>query len=133
MESTLTGTANLLGGSQTAGTYDVSTPINPERIPDVGRWSEWINREYSWDNRWELLQGLVVQFEVSPDSVTAIPQLEGIDEFGEGASQNEALRDLLTSFTDYLEALERREKELHPVAIKELEVLRKLINRKDAQ
>ena len=101
---------------------------------NVGRWSIWIPREHPLGEGWELVCGLIVDFEMSPTIVTAVPQLEGINEYGEGATRGEALLDLMNSFTDYFKCLEERETEsrLHPTAETELEALRRLVQRKNS-
>lgn len=95
-----------------------------------GSLSAWIRPEQRLNDRWELRHGFTVVFEYSPNRVSAIPQLDSVSEYGEGASQSDALEDLLTSFTDYLEWLEEREERLHPDALAELAALRALIQRK---
>ncbi len=95
----------------------------------MGPSSEWIRPEQRLNDRWELKHGFTVVFELSPNRVSAIPQLDGVSEYGEGATQSEALQDLLTSFTDYREWLEEREERLHPDALADLEALRGLIQR----
>ena len=95
-----------------------------------GSLSEWIRPEHRLNDRWELKHGFTVVFEFSSAGVSAIPQLDGISEYGEGATQSEALQDLLTSFTDYREWLEEREERLHPDSQADLQALRALIQRK---
>ena len=95
-----------------------------------GSLSAWIGSEQRLNDFWELKRGFAVVFESSPTRVAAIPQLDGISEYGEGATQNEALEDLLTSFMDYREWLEEREERLHPDAQADLAALRALIQRK---
>ena len=92
--------------------------------------SGWIRPEQRLNDRWELKHGFTVVFEFSPTRVSAIPQLDSIREYGEGATQSDALTDLLTSFTDYREWLEEREERLHPDALADLAALRALIQRK---
>ena len=76
------------------------------------------------------MHGLMVNFQTTPDGVIAVPQLEGLNEYGEGNTLGAALLDLLHSFTDYRESLEEREDKLHPTSVAELAVLRKLVQRK---
>ena len=92
--------------------------------------SVWISREHRLNDRWELKHGFSIAFEFSSDGVSAVAQIDGISEYGEGASRREALEDLLTSFTDYREWLEEREGRLHPDALADLAALRGLIRRK---
>ncbi len=105
-------------------------PAIPE--PSTGVKSVWIPMEFTWDANWRLTQGVMVHLETSAESVTAVAGLEGIDEYGEGATQDAALYDLLTSLTEYMESLEEREGRLHPTAEQELEALRRLIQRSSA-
>ena len=92
--------------------------------------SMWIPRETDWTGDWELTQGLVVNFQTTSDGVIAVPQLEGINEYGEGNTLGAALLDLLTSFAEYRESLEEREERLHQSAVEELAILRGLVRRK---
>ena len=92
--------------------------------------SVWIRPEQRLNDRWELKHGFTVVFESSPTRISAIPQLDGISEYGEGVTQSDALEDLLTSFIDYREWLEERKERLHPDALADLTALRALIQRK---
>lgn len=107
-----------------------SIPIDTFATDDIGMWFEWVGQDRHWDDGWELIRGLIVGFEMSPNFVNAAPPLEVINEYGEGCTREEALLDLLTSFTDYLEWLEEREDRLHPNAERELQALRGLVRRK---
>ena len=79
-----------------------------------GSLSGWIRPEQRLNDPWELKRGFTVAFKLLSNQVTATPKIDGISEYGEGATRSKALEDLLTSFTDYREWLEEREERLHP-------------------
>jgi hypothetical protein len=55
--------------------------------------------------------------------------LEGVLEYGNGATANDSLADLIVSIGEYRESLERREEDLGDSALRELSYLRRLISR----
>ena len=87
--------------------------------------------QYSWDDGWELTGDLPVDVRTSQEEVVAIARLT-TEEYGAGASVEDAVLDLLTSLTDYFESLEAREGRLGPPAAKDLEILRGMVRRKSS-
>ena len=66
--------------------------------------------QYSWDNGWELTGDLPVDVRTSQEEVVAVARLT-VEEYGVGASVEDAVLDLLTSLTDYYQSLEARGRE----------------------
>lgn len=87
--------------------------------------------QYSWDNGWELTGDLPVDVRTSQEEVVAAARLT-VEEYGVGASVEDAVLDLLTSLTDYCQSLEAREGSLGPPAAKDLEILRGIVRRKSS-
>ena len=87
---------------------------------------------YSWDDTWELARDLTVEVQTSEQETVALTRLT-VGEYGVGNNLNEAVYDLLTSLSDYKEALEARETGLANSAVAELQALRELVRRKDTE
>ena len=130
MESASESTTGLGPSAEAHAAIDSTLEADAVRKDGDGSSSVWIRPEQRLNDPWELKRGFTVVFEISPNRVSAIPQLNGISEYGEGATQSAALEDLLTSFTDYREWLEEREERLHADALADLAALRALIQRK---
>ena len=82
----------------------------------------------SWDSRWELATDLTVFVQNSRREVLASTHMT-VQEYGVGASLDEAIQDLLTSLSDYRESLETRGNTLGKEALEDLGLLRALIRR----
>lgn len=78
---------------------------------------------------WHVKSLLVVQISHTHKESVATTWLEGIAEYGTGKGENEAIIDLVGSLGEYRDALERRKRKLGDSARKELECLRRLIER----
>ena len=130
MESASESTTGLGPSAEAHAAIDSTLEADAVRKDGDGSSSVWIRPEQRLNDPWELKRGFTVVFEISPNRVSAIPQVNGISEYGEGATQSEALEDLLTSYTDYREWLEEREERLHADALADLAALRALIQRK---
>ena len=87
--------------------------------------------QYSWDNGWELTGDLPVGVRTSQEEVVAVARLT-FEEYGVGASVEDAVRYLLTSLTDYYQSLEAREGSLGPPPAKDLEILRGMVRPKSS-
>lgn len=81
----------------------------------------------SWDDEWELTSDLVVKIQTSEEGVLAIAHQLKVEEYGSGASLEEAVLDLLTSLSEYRESLEERETRLGTPAVADLATLRSII------
>ena len=73
---------------------------------------------------------ILVQVSRTRRESVATTWLEGVAEYGTGAGDNEAISDLVVSLGEYRKALEKRERKLGDSARKELDCLRRLIERK---
>jgi len=78
---------------------------------------------------WHLKSLLLVQISHTQKGSVATTWLEGIAEYGAAKNESGAIIDLVVSLGEYLEALERREKDLGDSARNELNYLRRLIER----
>jgi len=78
---------------------------------------------------WHLKSLLLVQISHTQKGSVATTWLEGIAEYGAAKNESGAITDLVVSLGEYLEALQRREKDLGDSACKELNYLRRLIKR----
>ena len=78
---------------------------------------------------WSLKSLLLVQIEPTRSGSIAMTWLEGISEYGTGQNEDDAKTDLVISLGEYREALEEREESLGDSARRELDYLRKLIER----
>ncbi len=78
---------------------------------------------------WHLKSLLLVQISHTQKGSVATTWLEGIAEYGATKDESGAITDLVVSLGEYLEALERREKDLGDSARNELNCLRRLIKR----
>ena len=85
---------------------------------------------YSWDGTWELAGRLTVEVQTSEQETVALTRITP-GEYGVGNNLKEAVYDLLTSLSDYKEALEARETRLADSAVEELKELRELVYSKD--
>ena len=130
MESASESTTGLGPSAEAHAAIDSTLEADAVRKDGDGSSSVWIRPEQRLNDPWELKRGFTVAFKLLSNQVTATPKIDGISEYGEGATQSEALEDLLTSFTDYREWLEEREERLHPDALADLATLRALIQRK---
>ncbi len=97
--------------------------------PDAGRELHVIPSDCSWDDDWELTGDLVVEVQTSGEEVLAVTHLT-TEEYGAGASLEEAVQDLLTSLSEYRESLEEREARLGAPAAADLFKLRGIIRRR---
>ena len=94
---------------------------------DAGREGHVIPSGYSWDGGWELAGDLVAEIRTSGEEVLAVAHQLTIEEYGAGASLEGAVQDLLTSLSEYREALEEREAKLGAPAVADLAKLRNVI------
>ena len=88
-----------------------------------------IPAQASWDGRWELATDLTVIVRTSQREVL-VSTHKSVQEYGVGASLDDAILDLLTSLSDYCESLESREKTLGKEGLEDLRLLRALIRRR---
>ncbi len=79
---------------------------------------------------WKFKSILLVRIQDSPDESIATSWLEGVLEYGTGKGHQEAIEDLVVSLGEYLESLEKQYDILGDSARRELDTLRKLIERK---
>ena len=87
---------------------------------------------YSWDDSWELARDLRIEVQNSEQEIVALARLAG-GEYGIGSNLKEAVYDLLTSMSGYLDALQSREDQLSESTTSEMKVLRGLVRRKATQ
>ena len=87
--------------------------------------------QYSWDNAWELTGDLPVDVRTSQEEAVAVARLT-VEEYGVGASVEDAVLDLLISLTDYYQSLEAREGSQGPPATKDLDILRGMVRPKSS-
>ena len=99
--------------------------------PDPDKERHVIAADCSWDGYWELAGDLVVEVQTCQEEVLAIAHQLTVEEYGAGASLEEAVRDLLTSLSDYRESLEEREARLSPPTVADLAKLRSIIRRRN--
>ena len=97
--------------------------------PDSAKEMHVIPSDCSWDGDWELTADLVVEIQTAGENVLAVSHLLTVEEYGEGASVEEAVQDLLTSLSEYRESLEEREARLGASAAADLTKLRGIIRR----
>lgn len=97
--------------------------------PDPGKVLHVIPSDCRWDGDWELTADLVVEIQASGEEVLAVSHHLTVEEYGEGASVEEAVQDLLTSLSEYRESLEDREARLGLSAADDLAKLRGIIRR----
>lgn len=83
----------------------------------------------SWEGEWELTGDLVVKIQTSEEGVLAVAHQLAVEEYGSGASLEEAVLDLLTSLSEYRDSLEEREARLGAPAVADLAILRSIIYR----
>jgi predicted RNase H-like HicB family nuclease len=88
-----------------------------------------VQQDYIWDRSWRLLTGFVVEYLIGTEYTIARPHWEGINEYGEGETEEEALIDLLRSLTGYLEILQEHQ-DWDSTEQSELKSLLRLIGRK---
>jgi len=81
---------------------------------------------------WCLKSVMLVQVSRAQKESLAMIWLEGVAEYGTGEGDSEAITDLVVSIGEYRESLEKREKKLGDSARKELDCLRRLIERSSA-
>ena len=81
---------------------------------------------YSWDDAWELVTDLPIEMQTSDDQVVTTTNLS-TEEYGIGATIEEAIFDLVTSLSDYFESLKDYEGKLGPSETEDLKILRRLI------
>jgi len=74
---------------------------------------------------------LLVQLRRVLKESLAVTWLEGVAEYGTGKEDESALMDLVISLGEYREALEKREQDLGDSAKRDLDKLRRLIERSD--
>lgn len=80
---------------------------------------------------WELTGSILGQILRGPDRVLAMTWLEDIVEYGESATDEEAIEDLVVSLGEYRDFLERRKGRLEESAAIDLNCLRRLIKRSE--
>ena len=78
---------------------------------------------------WRLKSLIMMQMQCAETECVASTWLEGVLEYGVGERQDEAIVDLLISLGEYLESLDERETTLGDSAKRELDYLRKIIER----
>ena len=78
---------------------------------------------------WSVDAVIVVQMRRVRKEWVATTWLEGVIEYGNGASADDSLADLIVSIGEYRESLERRAKHLGDSALSELSYLQRLISR----
>ncbi|MBI4330750.1 MAG: hypothetical protein HY673_05685 [Chloroflexi bacterium] len=78
---------------------------------------------------WRSKSTILVQITYTQKETLATTWLEGIAEYGVAKGENEAVTDLVISLGEYRECLEKRETNLGDSARRELEHLRRLIER----
>lgn len=88
-----------------------------------------IPSDCSWDDGWELAGDLVVEVQASGEEVLAVAHHLTVEEYGVGASLEEAVHDLLTSLSEYRESLEEREAKLGAPAVADMTILRSIVRR----
>ncbi len=79
---------------------------------------------------WGLKKDLPVKVLISPEEVEVLTVGERVEQFGIGDSVGQALHDFLTSLSDILQSLEKREERLGSSALDELNWLRELVCRR---
>ncbi len=115
-------TALLASGNPTYRSGSTSSPI-----PTASGGILLLPKGYSWSNA-KLKTSLLINTSSSPEGWEVTTHLQpDIPEYGLGNSEQEAVRDLLTSLSEYLESLEERQHKLGPPAMEDLESLRSLI------
>ncbi len=97
------------------------------KAPDSNKDLHVIPSDCSWDGDWELAGDLVVEVQTYREEVLAIAHELTVEEYGAGASLEEAVQDLLTSLSEYRESLEEREDRLGVPAVADLAKLRKML------
>lgn len=78
---------------------------------------------------WRLKSVILVRIRRTRKEFLATTWFEGIEEYGAGEGETEAIKDLVVSLGEYREALERRAATLGDSARRELHYLCKLIER----
>ena len=78
---------------------------------------------------WRLKSVLLAQVSRARRESLAVTWLEAVAEYGTGKGDGEAITDLVVSLGEYLESLEKRAKKLGSSAQRELDCLRRLIER----
>ena len=78
---------------------------------------------------WHLKSLLLVEITPADMEFVATTWLEGVAEYGTGETEADAKTDLVVSLGEYREALEERQDKLGDSALRELDYLRKLIER----
>ena len=101
--------------------------------PDSGGELHVIPSGCSWSSDWELTGDLAVEVKTSEDETLAVARHLAVEEYGAGASLEEAVQDLLTSLSEYRESLEEREARLGAPAAADLSKLRSIIRRRHQQ
>ena len=98
--------------------------------PDSDKELHVIPSDCAWGSEWELAGDLVVEIRTSEEEVLAVARHLTVEEYGAGASVEEAVQDLLTSLSEYRESLEEREARLGAPAVADLAKLRGMIRRR---
>lgn len=78
---------------------------------------------------WRLKSMMLVEISRARRESVATTWLEGVAEYGTGVGNDEAISDLVVSLGEYRKALEKRERKLGDSARRELDCLRRLIER----
>ena len=96
--------------------------------PPSGKGLYYLPAGHSWDDCWELASDLHIEVNTSQEEIVAVTCLN-IQEYGMGDSLESAIADLLTSLSDYYLSLESREGNLSLSASKDLQTLRRLLDK----
>ena len=79
-----------------------------------------------------MARDLRIEVQTSEQEIVALAGLAD-GEYGVGSNLREAVYDLLTSMSGYLDALQSRENRLSESAATELKALREVVRRKDSE
>ena len=118
--------------SQTGPTvqFSVHRPVKTPHFPKAESTTVFIITKDSKIRGWHLKSVLLAQIQpTSRRGWVATTWLEGVAEYGVAKSASEAVEDLVISIGEYLESLENRVENLGDSAKRELDYLRKLIER----
>ncbi len=98
---------------------------------------QWVRAVYSiylakgWQlGNWQLASGLLVALQQTTSQIVVATWLETVEEYGIGATPEEAIADLISSLGEYKESLGKRREQLGPSALRDLVCLQKLIERR---
>lgn len=103
-----------------------------DNLPPYSEKPHCIPTGHAWEGGWELARDLWVEIRTTSEETLAVTRLT-VEEYGTGASVEEAVQDLLTSLSEYRESLEEREERLGVPAVADLAKLRKILRRSHRQ